>query len=374
MEAITGAESSFEKYLCDRASMTNTPIGGNFELIPACNMNCRMCYVRMPMDEVNRLGGVRPAEFWIHLGEQLKEQGTLFILLTGGEPLLYPYFKEVYTALHEMGFVISINTNGTLITEEIADLFRKHQPRKLNITIYGKDDETYGLLCANPKGFTQLMRGIHLLMERDITFKFNCSLTPYNIDQLYDIRAIAERLDVFLEMGYYMFPPNRKTGITDYDKNRLTPEQAAEAAFVVETYRYTEESVGRFIASKLNAVRTFDPSTKKLPGGFWCRAANASFWVNWNGTMSACGMLKGPVFDLNEHTFKEQWDQMRETMDQIHLAEECLKCDKQSLCIHCGSAEAAENGEYGKKIDYLCRFSEAYYRILEREEKNYAVL
>ena len=36
-----------EQYFCQKATITKTPIGATFELSPLCNMDCRMCYVRM---------------------------------------------------------------------------------------------------------------------------------------------------------------------------------------------------------------------------------------------------------------------------------------------------------------------------------------
>ena len=47
---------------------------------------------------------------FMQLAKDAKEQGMLFLLLTGGEPFLYPEFKELYQELSAMGFVISINS------------------------------------------------------------------------------------------------------------------------------------------------------------------------------------------------------------------------------------------------------------------------
>ena len=46
MEAME-AESSLERAMIARARETKTPINGSIELLPLCNMNCGMCYVRL---------------------------------------------------------------------------------------------------------------------------------------------------------------------------------------------------------------------------------------------------------------------------------------------------------------------------------------
>lgn len=54
--------------------------------------------------------------------------GTLFLLLTGGEPLLFPDFKTLYLELRNMGMILTINTNGTLLGESWADFFAEYRP------------------------------------------------------------------------------------------------------------------------------------------------------------------------------------------------------------------------------------------------------
>lgn len=153
-------DDGYEKYLFDRAYETGTPIGGTFELLPVCNMDCRMCYIRMSPEEMRRQGRMMTAEEWLRVGRQAAEKGTLFLLLTGGEPLLHPEFPKIYEGLRSLGMVLTINTNGTMITREIADLWQRNLPRRVNISLYGSDDGIYEKFCRNPKGFTQVMEGI----------------------------------------------------------------------------------------------------------------------------------------------------------------------------------------------------------------------
>ena len=69
-------------------------------------------------------------------------EGMLYLLLTGGEPFLYPDFWNLYEALNRMGFVISINTNGSMIDEAVVERLRERPPMKINLTLYGAKDST----------------------------------------------------------------------------------------------------------------------------------------------------------------------------------------------------------------------------------------
>ena len=140
-------EFSLEKMLMARAAQQYRPINGSIELLPLCNMNCRMCYVRLSRQEMNQMGSLHPLEDWMRIGEEMQKAGVVFMLLTGGEPLLYPGFRELYLKLQALGMILKVNTNGTLIDEEWAAFFGAHRPRRINITLYGASEKPYRELC-----------------------------------------------------------------------------------------------------------------------------------------------------------------------------------------------------------------------------------
>ena len=111
MEPLEGA-TTVERMLLDQARRTCAPANGSIELLPLCNMNCDMCYVRLSKEEMEAKGRLRTADEWLEIGKQMKEAGVLFLLLTGGEPFLYPDFRRLYLELRKMGMIITINTNG----------------------------------------------------------------------------------------------------------------------------------------------------------------------------------------------------------------------------------------------------------------------
>ena len=140
--------TTIEQQMFAMATEKKVPLYGVLELLPLCNLNCDMCYVRMSREEMEEVGRLRTMEEWTKTAEDMMKAGTLFVLLTGGEPLLYPHFRELYQKLRELGMIITINTNGTLIDEAWADFFAENKPRRINITLYGASNETYERLLS----------------------------------------------------------------------------------------------------------------------------------------------------------------------------------------------------------------------------------
>lgn len=157
--------NKLEKRLIAKAVVSQIPLFASFKLTPYCNLNCNMCFIRMNKKEIKKCGGIKDIHFWIKTAEELKRLGTPFILLTGGESLLYPHFNELYSTLKGMGFIVTINTNGTCITEKTIRIFTRQKPRRVNVTLYGASTETYQTLCHNQTGLKLTIEGIKNLYK-----------------------------------------------------------------------------------------------------------------------------------------------------------------------------------------------------------------
>ena len=223
--------STFERSLLQKARQKHIPVTGALELLPLCNMNCDMCYVRLSRSEMERQGRLRTVEEWVRLAEQMQKAGTVFLLLTGGEPLLFPDFKTLYRRLRNLGMILTINTNGTLLDEAWADFFATYPPRRINITLYGADAASYDRLCHFPQGFDQTLRAVRLLRARNVDVKISCSVTKKNPQDFSRIFALGQELGVPVHADHYMMPAVRERSLPFDAQVRLHPGDAAALAF-----------------------------------------------------------------------------------------------------------------------------------------------
>ena len=217
--------TSIENQLYKKAEKNKIPLSGTFELSPVCNFNCKMCYIRMSAEEMKKhQDEAMTLEKWKEIADQAKKAGMLYLLLTGGEPFLWPDFWELYDYLNKLGFVISINTNGSLIDENMVARLCENPPSRINITLYGSSEETYERLCGNRAGYTRTIQAIKALKAAGILVKLNGSLTPYNANDLEEIVQFAKENDLLLEATPYMFPPLRKDPDRFGENDRFTDE------------------------------------------------------------------------------------------------------------------------------------------------------
>lgn len=359
MELFEGA-SGYEEVLVAKADVLNIPIGGTMELLPLCNMDCRMCYIRQTKVQMEAEGRMLTCDEWIEIARKAKDAGVLFLLITGGEPLMYPDFRRLYTALTDMGFVITINTNGTLIDESWADFFASRPCRRMNITLYGKDNATYGTLCRNPVGFDQISRAVKLLKERNVPFRFNFTCTPYNVEQLPELFVYARSQGIPLSYSTYVFPPVRKPG-DDRQFERLTPEECAKA--MVRGIQAANPGILMPQVAKA-VLSNLERPIIGWADGKRCRAAVSGFWINWKGELLPCGMFSEPKESLLGQSFTDAWKKMCFAFRKLPLCDSCENCGLRNICSVCFASCETETGSTSGKPEYLCDVTRCYAELL----------
>ena len=367
MEQLEGA-TTVERMILDQAKRTRTPANGSIELLPLCNMNCDMCYVRLSREEMERQGRLRTADEWLEIGRQMKEAGVLFLLLTGGEPFLYPDFRRLYLGLREMGMILTINTNGTLIDEELAEFFGKHKPRRVNITLYGTDEETYADLCHYPGGFEKTLQGIRLLRENGVDVKVGGSLARANRDALDKLLDIGEELDIPVRVDTYMMPATRERDLPYNLQARLGPEEAAQARIHALKREMGLELFPAYVRQSIEKAEHPEPAEEK-PGHMACMAGQCSFTINWQGKMRPCVVMSEPEVSVFETGFEAAWKYITEETGKILLNAKCSTCRVRHLCRTCAASALLETGSYAGVPDYMCRYAKASLRLLEEEDK-----
>ncbi len=346
-------------YLYHKASRQLIPLSGTFELSPVCNFSCRMCYVRKTAKEVQESSRkILNLDDWLRIAREAREQGMLYLLLTGGEPFLWPDFWKLYDELIDMGFLISINSNGSLIDENAIKHLVSKAPRKINITLYGASDESYERLCGVKGVFTKVKQAIDQLVAVGIVVKLNCSLTPENAADLDNIIQFAKDRKLLLSVVTYMFPPVRRDPSMVGINERFTAEDAAYYRLATVKKQAGDEYYYDYLKKILDGAveppGLDEGCVDPLDGKIHCRAGKATFWVTWDGWMTPCGTMSEPKVDMKEMSFSQAWQLITEKSAALKLSGVCEKCPNQNICHPCAAIAYAETGVSTGIPRYLC--------------------
>ena len=324
-----------------KARETGTPAFGTFELTPLCNFNCKMCYVHLSPERMAQMGHLRTAGEWIDMADQAQRMGMVGVTLTGGEVLTRPDFKEIYTGITNLGLIVSVLSNASLVDEGIVDLFRQRPPAYLRFTLYGASNGTYERLCGAPNGFDRVMRGLRLLKDAGVDFMLSFTETSLNIDDFDDVLRLAEDLGTAIVVGTEIVSAVRgaqnDADTLRTDRPRFPPERTADGRPATRPYLPT---------------RVID-----APGDdafLRCKSYRNSFWIDWNGSMEGCAFMSSCAAKPFEDGFSQAWAALLDKLSQVRLPERCGDCSYRVFCLSCPGVREAEGGSAEVICERLC--------------------
>jgi MoaA/NifB/PqqE/SkfB family radical SAM enzyme len=318
------------------------------------------------------LGGrERTADEWIHMAGELLDAGTIGLLLTGGEPMLRPDFIKIYREIAQMGFMLTLYTNATLITYEIFEVLKEYPPHSIGVTVYGASPETYEKVTGNANAYYRMLEGVELLRKLPSRLTIRTTLIKDNVEDLDKITEWAFGLgsEVQFNVSRIVTKPVRG-GIADVEACRLTPEQnvamlnkRSKDLIITPFQKFIKENP-QIIRNNRRTDRDAEPeeryedkkehkSQEKRLTLYGCEAGMSSFTITWDGKLIGCQLLGDCWTYPFEEGFKKAWEDFPEKVVIPPVPEQCMSC--RIPCNSCPATRLAETGSMCGFPEYLCR-------------------
>ncbi len=345
----TATYGDFSSFLHGRFQGRRVPVEVSIEVTHRCPLECQHCYNNLPMSDTNARKEELTFEEHVRLLDELVDLGCLWLLYTGGEIFARKDFLDIYTEAKKRGFLITLFTNGTMITPRVADHLAKYRPFNLEITLYGATRETYEALTRIPGSFDRCMRGIALLLERGLPLKLKTVPTSLNVHEVYEMKRFAEQ-DLGVE---FKFDPlvNPRTDCSQSPLAvRLTPEQAVALEFRDPARR---GEYLRLVESELAA--NLPVSTKR----YTCGGGHNGCAIDPKGKLTICVLSHRDGYDLRSGSFQQGWDGRLKEIRATTTTKEtiCTNCRIRTLCSMCPANGELEGGDPEAPVDFLCQIA-----------------
>lgn len=319
------------------------PLGASIDLTERCNLSCVHCYINQsPNDRRAQERELTTAQ-WKGVIDQIADAGCLFLLISGGEPLLRKDFKEIFMHARQRGMIISLFSNATMLTPEMADFLADYGLHSLEVSLYGATAETYEKVTGIPGSFERCLRGIKLALERNIDTNLKTVLITLNLHELEALRSLAKRLGVKYRFDGQLWP--RLDGKTDPTIYQISQEDLLNLDLHDD-----ERLEGWSIVAE-----QYDGNFLRAKNVFFCGAAFRSFHINSTGNLVACMMLRKPSYNLLKIPFNVAWEELgkiRQLKRQQHT--ECETCPVNALCQQCPGWSMQYYGDYETPVPFIC--------------------
>jgi MoaA/NifB/PqqE/SkfB family radical SAM enzyme len=366
VETIPLEEFSPWDLLTDRRKLLSLDL----EITARCNNNCRHCFNNLPAGDRVARSRELSLEDYREIISEGASWGAVYCLLSGGEPLLREDFIDLYLLLKRKGLLVTIYTNGTLISREHVELFRKYPPRSIEITAYGVTEETYERVSRQRGSYAAFRRGLDLLEQGGIKVRLKTMALKSNYRELPEIIRFGQahtrdyfRYDMVLHLRNDRNPLRNE----EIKAERLSPEE------VVALERADQRRFQGLdkICRKLSGLQPGSPPDNLL---FTCDAGIGCVTVGYDGLFRLCSCLWHPecVYDLRRGGLKEAVEkfvpQVRQRRSsRREFLERCLPCPLRlgeiDLCLWCPGSADLEVGELDAPVDYYCGVAHARAQI-----------
>jgi uncharacterized protein len=365
------SDSEYQDYSIVWHTLTYSRIGVLYLLLTDdCNMRCTYCHIMNGMPENYNYSKMTPeiVKYGIDLfAKSLSKSWTYGmkeprILLHGGEPLLNTpaiiSSLDIIRNYKSAGKLpentqVSMNTNGTLVTPEIARILAENDV-KVAVSIDGwKSVHDVCRVYRNGKNngtFYDAVRGFNILRENGASLAVSCTITPSNIDS---IEEVLEWLSDNFKIASISFNPFISSEVWDREMAKEWAEKVAEK--LIRCFCICRER-GIYEGRLMRNVRAFVQGLILYSN---CAGCGQQIVVDPKGNVGICSAYcgtkeyfvpYGEEFDPLNHPYWNEW-RLRSPL----VMPQCLNCEALSVCGGgCPQSAQRQNGSIWELDEIFC--------------------
>lgn len=232
-----------------------------WEITDFCNLNCIHCYHER--GESVRIS-IESAEQTL---KKLKTLGTTHIHFLGGEPLMVPNIIDILALAKKLGFMTTINTNGTRIDDNFAQELLKTKVDFIMISMDGASKEVNDSIRG--KGvYEKVLNAINCLHRYEITYGITITISEINAMEIGDVIGfcIKKKIPILrivlayqygnfklngLKRNDYRFFDELELAIKKYRSNLLREELKIVTDFRLLPTEYINRKYGKVLQSDM---------------------------------------------------------------------------------------------------------------------------
>jgi len=198
------------------ASPPYTAYSVSWNLTQRCNLECAHCYLSAHAGADTR-GELSTQECRRVMDEIATVNPAVFLILTGGEPLLRRDIWDLAAYAAGKGFTTVFGTNGVLLREREASLMRTHHVLGASISLDSTDRVKHDAFRHLPGAWDGAVRATRVLAQVGLDFSLHMAVTDWNVEEVPAMVDLAHRLGAKVLNFFFLVRTGRGRALTDID-------------------------------------------------------------------------------------------------------------------------------------------------------------
>lgn len=190
-----------------------------------CNLTCKHCGSSCKVDDTR---SEMPLKDFICVLDEIKQNIThpLFVITTGGEPLLRKDLCECGKEIKKRGFYWGLVTNGMLLNSNVFDKLTESGLDSISVSLDGMREE-HNWMRGNNNSFDSVLNAIDIIISSQSNFTWDVitCINKRNLHQLPEMMNLLINHHVKRWKIFTVFPVGRAL---DYPEMELNKEELRE--------------------------------------------------------------------------------------------------------------------------------------------------
>ncbi len=353
---------------CEENYKFSTPWTISWQINSNCNLRCKHCFFEGDDSLYNTEGDLNGDEL-LKIAEELHEKfNAVAVSLTGGETLLCKNVFELLEKLKNCGIIVSLQSNGTLLTPEKAQKLSKILNKEtdfVQISLDGSCAEIYDKIRGKGN-FEKAITAIKSLTASGLKVNVNCTPTAFNAADIFNLYKLCCRLGVS-KFSISAFVPcfeEQNSMIPDFEtviSESSKIIQKLRGTFFEFNYRFYDFVQNSRLRALVDGYLEKKNPLKNLCADLICHKNNTIF-INSKGKVYlcfGCEACNEPLGDCRTDSLEEIWKKRSENIFFKERLAKNMKCKTCKYFAYCkGGCMASAYRKY-KDIhapDGLCRY------------------
>ena len=304
-----------------------------FYLTGGCNLRCRHCWIAPKYQPEGTTYSSLDFDLFCSIVEQGKSLGLEGVKLTGGEPLLHPDIHRIINYIRGEDLCLTIETNGTLCTPELAGEIKKCKKPSISVSLDGANAETHEYIRGVDGCFEAALQGIRNLSKEGLKPQLIMSIMNRNKDQIEKVVRLAESLGAGSIKFNIVQPTERGVKLHEAG-DTLSVEELIELGRQVEM-ELSKKTPLRLFYSHPHAFRPLSRMLGDDRGSSGVCGIFEKIGVLSDGSYALCGIGES-VKDLTfGHSEKDSLGEIWKNTDVLKQIREGLPEKLEGICGDC---------------------------------------
>ena len=312
----------------------SAPFNVTIQITNICNLRCGHCH----RGDFHQKKSLTLFEFK-KIVRELRALNVFNVNISGGEPTLVPDLTKMVGFADQIGLKVTMSTNNTLMTDELAKELSLAGLREVHISLDSSFESKHNEIRGVRSAFHPMVENLALLRKNKIRYMFVTTLTDQSVEDYTAIFDLAFQLGASGHKTNTLVPEGRASleAAKYYQDNKLFKKYARVWLAKKKEFRDRMSVLAETMFQIQLGKEYIAPNAAPAPLNIGCPAGILTCAIDENGNLSPCSFFGEVAGNVLSGSFSKVWNEssLLQKLRARPNSGHCKECSDKWSCSGC---------------------------------------